>query len=104
MEDRVADCYSQRIDTATDYTGNLTSCVSNGWAYTLLLWGQDLDIYFYKAERIILKREVMKTEIIKIANFMCMFIVLGTQALLHGSWKMPKTATVRGNREGIKGM
>lgn len=36
----------------------------------------------------------MKTEIIKIATFACMVIVLGTQALLHGTWKVPKAETV----------
>ncbi|MGF1559059.1 MAG: hypothetical protein ACFCUL_08220 [Flavobacteriaceae bacterium] len=41
----------------------------------------------------------MKTEIIKIATFACMVVVLGTQALLRGSWKVPDTETLqRSNR------
>ncbi|WP_299533271.1 hypothetical protein [Ulvibacterium sp.] len=34
----------------------------------------------------------MKTEIIKAVTFLCMFLVLGLQSLLHGSWtaKEPK--------------
>ncbi len=30
----------------------------------------------------------MKNEIKKIATFICMVVVLGTQALLHGTWRM----------------
>ena len=37
----------------------------------------------------------MKTEIIKLATFACMVVVLGLQALLQGSWRMPETRAVR---------
>lgn len=37
----------------------------------------------------------MKTEILKILTFMCMFIVLGTQALLHGSWRVTETESIK---------
>jgi hypothetical protein len=37
----------------------------------------------------------MKTEIIKILTFACMVIVLGTQTLLHGSWKIRETEALK---------
>jgi hypothetical protein len=37
----------------------------------------------------------MKTEIIKIATFVCMVLVLGTQALLHGSWRVQEPEKVK---------
>ena len=40
----------------------------------------------------------MKTEIIKIATFTCMVIVLGIQALLHGSWSVHDTQSVKVKR------
>ncbi|SDD68331.1 hypothetical protein SAMN05421636_101400 [Pricia antarctica] len=43
----------------------------------------------------------MKTEIIKIATFTCMVIVLGTQALLRGSWRIRQTEPVKGTLEKI---
>ncbi|WP_289846496.1 hypothetical protein [Zobellia uliginosa] len=39
----------------------------------------------------------MKTEIIKVVTFFCMFIVLGMQTLLQGSWKVQKTDQIRRN-------
>lgn len=39
----------------------------------------------------------MKTEIIKIATFACMVIVLGTQALLRGSWRVHQTEPIGNN-------
>ncbi len=33
----------------------------------------------------------MKTRFLKFANFCCMVIVLGIQALLQGSWSVPDT-------------
>ena len=41
----------------------------------------------------------MKNEIIEIAAFTCMVLVLGTQALLRGSWKVhgPLAAKVKSN-------
>jgi len=35
-----------------------------------------------------LEHRNMKTEIMKIFTFSCMFIVLGAQALLEGSWRV----------------
>ena len=46
----------------------------------------------------------MKTEIIKIATFICMVMVLGVQALLQGSWRIGGTRTIKvksHNRKGI---
>ena len=37
----------------------------------------------------------MKTEIIKIMTFACMVLVLGAQALLHGSWRVQETETLK---------
>jgi len=37
----------------------------------------------------------MKTEIIKIVTFACMVIVLGTQALLQGSWSVQETEPLK---------
>ncbi len=34
----------------------------------------------------------MKTRIQKFANFCCMVVVLGTQALLQGLWSVPEKA------------
>lgn len=42
----------------------------------------------------------MKTEIIKFLTFTCMVIVLGTQALLHGSWSVPKTESGKSEQGG----
>ncbi|MGJ8737446.1 hypothetical protein D9V96_008625 [Zobellia laminariae] len=39
----------------------------------------------------------MKAEIVKVVTFLCMFIVLGMQTLLQGSWKVNETESVRGN-------
>ncbi len=36
----------------------------------------------------------MKTEIINIVTFTCMVVVLGTQALLRGSWRVVQTEPV----------
>lgn len=33
----------------------------------------------------------MKTEIIKVLTFTCMVLVLGTQELLQGSWRVQET-------------
>lgn len=43
---------------------------------------------------------MMKTEIIKFLTYTCMFIVLGTQALLHGSWNVPKTESGKSEQRG----
>ena len=32
----------------------------------------------------------MKTRIVKFANFCCMIVLLGIQALLKGRWSVPK--------------
>ncbi len=39
----------------------------------------------------------MKTKMINFISFCCMVIVLGTQALLHGSWKVQQTGTIKSN-------
>lgn len=45
--------------------------------------------------------ETMKNEIIEIAAFTCMVLVLGTQALLRGSWKVhgPLAAKVKSDNK-----
>lgn len=45
------------------------------------------------------KTDIMKTEIIKIATFACMVVVLGLQTLLQGSWKVPKTQAVQTGKD-----
>jgi len=40
----------------------------------------------------------MKTEIIKIVTFACMVIVLGTQALLQGSWRVQEPDAIKRNQ------
>lgn len=35
-----------------------------------------------------LEHEIMKVEIITAATFVCMFIILGTQILIEGSWRV----------------
>ncbi|WP_175416271.1 hypothetical protein [Aggregatimonas sangjinii] len=42
----------------------------------------------------------MKTEIIKIATFVCMVVVLGMQTLLQGSWRIPKTRSIKTGKGG----
>lgn len=42
----------------------------------------------------------MKTEIIKIVTFMCMVLVLGTQALLKGSWRVEESKGIKVRRGG----
>ncbi|MEP3208863.1 MAG: hypothetical protein ABJN95_06730 [Maribacter sp.] len=42
----------------------------------------------------------MKTEIIKILTFACMVLVLGTQALLHGSWRVQETEPLKSKNGG----
>ena len=37
----------------------------------------------------------MKTEIIKIVTFACMVLILGTQALLHGSWRVQEVEPLK---------
>ncbi len=44
----------------------------------------------------------MKTEIIKIVTFTCMVVVLGTQALLRGSWRVRQTETVKSDPYKIR--
>ncbi|WP_262897676.1 hypothetical protein [Zobellia barbeyronii] len=39
----------------------------------------------------------MKTEILKVVTFLCMFIVLGMQTLLQGSWRVNETESIRGD-------
>ncbi len=41
----------------------------------------------------------MKAEIVKIGTFVCMFIVLGMQALLQGSWRVQRTEVIRSDHE-----
>ncbi|CAM4120025.1 hypothetical protein [Zobellia nedashkovskayae] len=36
----------------------------------------------------------MKAEIVKVVTFFCMFIVLGMQTLLQGSWKVNETEPI----------
>ncbi|WP_276168903.1 hypothetical protein [Zobellia alginiliquefaciens] len=43
----------------------------------------------------------MKVEIIKVATFVCMFIVLGIQTLLQGSWRVGKTKPIKGGQNRI---
>ncbi|MDO6817927.1 hypothetical protein [Zobellia sp. 1_MG-2023] len=43
----------------------------------------------------------MKDEVVKAATFICMFVVLGLQALMHGSWKVQEIDTLRNDRNKI---
>ncbi len=40
----------------------------------------------------------MKTKIIKAVHFVCMVLVLGTQALLRGSWHVEKAKSLQESR------
>ncbi len=59
------------------------------------------DRYIYRANQIDQKTQVMKIEILKVVTFVCMFIVLGMQALLHGSWRVNKTEPIKSNQHKI---
>lgn len=44
----------------------------------------------------------MRTEIIKIVTFTSMVIVLGTQALLRGSWRVGQTESIKSEPNDIR--
>ncbi|WP_425234948.1 hypothetical protein [Ulvibacterium sp.] len=43
----------------------------------------------------------MKTEIVKLATFLCMFVVLGLQSLLHGSWNIKEPKPVEPENKSV---
>jgi hypothetical protein len=43
----------------------------------------------------------MKTEIIKTATFLCMFIILGLQSLLHGSWTVKEPKPIEAKNKSV---
>lgn len=56
---------------------------------------------FYHMEYIFiqnLEHKIMKVEIIKVATFVCMVIVLGTQALLQGRWRVQESEALKRDR------
>ncbi len=43
----------------------------------------------------------MKTEIVKLATFLCMFVVLGLQSVLHGSWTIKEPKPVKAENKSV---